>query len=124
MLLLVSASMPGQETLIDLSRPSVRQSAGAQQPSANFAEIEGMVVRRIEFSGNERTRDGMVRRTFGLEEGHAFRYGQLRRGLGRLKRSGLFEKVAESDVRWEMVEGGKQVDVVVKVREVGSQRRR
>lgn len=80
-------------------------------------EAEGLLIGRIEFAGNANTRDGVVRRAFGLREGAVLKRKHLRRGLGRLNRLGLFERIAEGDVIFR--DGGEsgQVYLLVVVKE-------
>jgi outer membrane protein assembly factor BamA len=41
----------------------------------NLREIEGLQIRRIEFSGNDKTNDYVVRRLFAMREGEPFGAG-------------------------------------------------
>jgi outer membrane protein assembly factor BamA len=103
---------------------SVRQQRAAQQESApehwtrgRFNEIEGLTVRRVEFSGNTYTRDAPVRRALGLNEGDPFNLKQLKRGLWRVNRLGYFKRVTTNDVEWLILEETKEVDFVIHFRD-------
>ena len=47
----------------------------AQSSNVNLREIEGLQIRRIEFSGNDKTNDYVVRRLFAMREGEPFGAG-------------------------------------------------
>ncbi len=50
-------------------------------------------VERINITGNERTRDYVIRRRFGFEEGDAFNLTKLKRAQRNIQRLGFFSKV-------------------------------
>ena len=83
----------------------------------SVSEAEGLLVGRIEFAGNASTRDGVVRRAFGLREGAVLKRKHLRRGLGRLNQLELFERVAEGDVIFRAGGESGHVDLLVVVKE-------
>ncbi|MEE8584304.1 MAG: outer membrane protein assembly factor BamA, partial [Acidobacteriota bacterium] len=79
------------------------------------------IVHRIEFSGNSRTRDKVLRREFVLEEQQRFNGQLLEFSVQRLNQLGFFEQIKEED--YEVVKKPNQgeVDVLVKVKERSSQ---
>ncbi len=100
------------------SRFEAHQSEQQQQgwvPDARFDR--GWTVVRIEFSGNAKTRDQVVRRAVLLREDEPFDQTRLRKSLRRLNRLGLFEPVEEKDVMWRLGKEPKQVDLIFHVKE-------
>ncbi len=59
--------------------------------SLSITEDELYYVNRIEFSGNSKTRDYVLRREMRVYEQEIFNYALYQRGLFRLKQTGLFE---------------------------------
>lgn len=57
----------------------------------SITEDELYYVNRIEFSGNSKTRDYVLRREMRVYEQEVFNYALYQRGLFRLKQTGLFE---------------------------------
>ncbi|OYW06679.1 MAG: hypothetical protein B7X11_00905, partial [Acidobacteria bacterium 37-65-4] len=57
----------------------------------SITEDELYYVNRIEFSGNSKTRDYVLRREMRVYEQEIFNYALYQRGLFRLKQTGLFE---------------------------------
>ena len=80
-------------------------------------EVEGLIISRIEFAGNETTRDNAIRRALGLREGDMFKRRHLRRGLQRLNQLRLFEQVVEEDVIFRAGTASGQVDLLLIVKE-------
>jgi hypothetical protein len=82
------------------------QRAGILDFAARYDPEHGVTVDRgpsyvvghIEFTGNHRYSDSVVRRNFVLPEGVPFDEQLLRRSIARLNRSGLFEPVDEHSV--------------------------
>ena len=80
-------------------------------------EVEGSTIGRVEFAGNEITRDIVVRRALGMREGRMFKRKHLRHGLRRLNQLGLFEKVGDGDVVFRADRERGQVDLLLVVKE-------
>jgi outer membrane protein insertion porin family len=78
-------------------------------------------VRRINFLGNTKTRDKVMRREFILEEGKPFSSANLENSVLRLNQLGYFEKIEEKDYTTKPDEKNAQVDVDVKVKEKSQQ---
>lgn len=87
-------------------RDLFRQRDGALEFAARFEFDRGLSaqrgreyrVGRIEFTGNHRYSDGLVRSHMLLDEGDVWDDRLLRRGIARLNRSGLFDPVDERHV--------------------------
>ncbi len=78
-------------------------------------------VNRIEFAGNTKTRDKVLRREFFLEEQQPFNGQLLDLSILRLNQLGFFEKIEEKD--YEVVKRPRDAtaDVIVKVKERSQQ---
>ncbi len=85
------------------------------QPSKQF------FVRRINFLGNTKTRDKVMRREFILEEGKMFSTQALDVSILRLNQLGFFEKIEEKDYEVKPEEKTATVDVDVRVKEKSQQ---
>lgn len=79
------------------------------------------IVHRIQFAGNTKTRDKVLRREFALEEIQQFNGDLLDYSVQRLNQLGFFEKIEEKD--YEVIKKPQQaeVDILVKVKERGQQ---
>jgi outer membrane protein insertion porin family len=78
-------------------------------------------VRRINFLGNTKTRDKVMRREFLLEEGNRFSSAALENSVLRLNQLGFFERIEEKDYQVKPDEKAGMVDVDVKVKEKSQQ---
>lgn len=78
-------------------------------------------VRRINFLGNTKTRDKVMRREFILEEGKLFNSAALENSVLRLNQLGFFEKIEEKDYEVKPDDKAGMVDVDVKVKEKSQQ---
>jgi outer membrane protein insertion porin family len=78
-------------------------------------------VNRIDFKGNTKTRDKVMRREFFLQEGYPFSSSALDRSVLNLNQLGLFENIEESD--YEVIPDDKtsKVDINVTVKEKSQQ---
>jgi outer membrane protein insertion porin family len=74
-------------------------------------------VGRINFSGNTKTRDKVMRREFILEEKRTFSSAALDNSILRLNQLGIFEKIEEKDYETKPNDAKGLVDVNVKVKE-------
>ena len=111
------------------SLAAARQEPQAEQQRkcgrGNFQPVEGLMIRRVEFYGNTYTSDSLIRRKLLLLEGDRFGVRALRKGLDRVNRLGIFEKVADDDIEWCVVNGQPdEVDFVVEFKYKSSKRRR
>lgn len=78
-------------------------------------------VNRVEFFGNTRTRDKVLRREFQLVEQELFSQTLLDLSVQRLNQLGLFEKIEEKDYEVKRNQEDATVDVNVTVQEKGQQ---
>ncbi len=79
------------------------------------------IVDRINFEGNTKTRDKVLRREFVLEEGKVFSSQALDMSVLRLNQLGFFDKIEEKDYEVKPEEKTGLVDVTVKVKEKSQQ---
>lgn len=80
-------------------------------------EGEQFRVGRLEFEGNERTRDKVLRREFRVQEGRVLSLGSLRNSLYKLRQLGYFELDQEDPIEFDFHEEENEVDLTVKGRE-------
>jgi outer membrane protein insertion porin family len=83
----------------------------------NFQPDKQFFVNRINFTGNTKTRDKVMRREFILEEGRVFSSGWLDASVLRLNQLGFFDKIEEKDYEVKPDDKTGLVDVNVKVKE-------
>ena len=81
--------------------------------------VEGKqyIVNKIEFSGNTRTRDKVLRREMFIEEQQAFNGQSLEFSVQRLNQLGFFEPIKEEDYEVVKKPDEGSADVIVKVKE-------
>jgi outer membrane protein insertion porin family len=79
------------------------------------------IVHRIDFAGNTKTRDKVLRREFFLEEQQLFNGGYLDFSILRLNQLGFFEPIEEKD--YEVIKRAPEgeVDILVTVKEKSQQ---
>jgi outer membrane protein insertion porin family len=78
-------------------------------------------VNRIEFTGNTKTRDKVMRREMVLEEGHFFSSTLLEQSVLRLNQLGFFEPIEEEDYEVFPDEREGTVDINIDVKEQSQQ---
>jgi outer membrane protein insertion porin family len=78
-------------------------------------------VKRINFLGNTKTRDKVLRREFDLEEGRAFSSMQLDSSVLRLNQLGFFEQIEEKDYQVKPDDKTGLVDIDVTIKEKSQQ---
>ncbi len=78
-------------------------------------------VRRINFMGNTKTRDKVMRREFRLEEGRTFSSLALEQSVMRLNQLGFFDKIEDKDYEVKPDEKVGSVDVDIHVKEKSQQ---
>jgi len=79
-------------------------------------------LRRLDFSDERRFSDRYYRRRIPLREGEPFDPEKLRSGLERLARTGYVRSFKPEDVRMQFDEANHNVDVSIRVTEVGQQK--
>ncbi len=87
----------------------------------DFQPDKQFLVRRIDFSGNTKTRDKVMRREFELEEGRVFSSQLLDRSILRLNQLGFFEMIEEKDYEVRPDDKTGMVDVNISVKEKSHQ---
>ena len=87
----------------------------------DVTEGKRYIVNQINFSGNTKTRDKVLRREFLLEEKQDFNGDLLKYSIRRLNQLGFFDKIEEKD--YDVVKRPQEgeVDVLVKVKEKSQQ---
>jgi outer membrane protein insertion porin family len=86
-----------------------------------FEPGKQFTVNKIDFAGNTKTRDKVMRREFILEEGRVFSSQALEVSVLRLNQLGYFEKIEEKDYEVKPNPKDSTVDVVVNVKEKSQQ---
>lgn len=96
--------------------PIVKKNPETKKAGITFEIKEGprVYIEKIVFSGNDRTRDNVLRREMELHEGDAFNSQKLKNSERRLKDLGYFKTVT---VDTEPGTGADQARIVVKVEE-------
>jgi outer membrane protein insertion porin family len=85
----------------------------------DFEEEKQYFVHRIEFSGNTKTRDKVMRRELLLDEGNVFSSEMWDLSVLRVNQLGFFEQVKKEDYEIRQNKKDATVDMVVKVKERG-----
>ena len=85
----------------------------------DFEEEKQYFVHRIEFSGNTKTRDKVIRRELLLDEGNVFSSEMWDMSVLRVNQLGFFEQVKKEDYEIRQNKKDATVDVVMKVKEKG-----
>ena len=70
-------------------------------------------IGRIEFQGNRRTRDKVIRREMGVQEGYVLNSGALRNSLLRLRQLEFFRVDEDNPVTFDFDHEDKQVDLTL-----------
>jgi outer membrane protein insertion porin family len=86
-----------------------------------FVEDKQFFVNRINFAGNTKTKDKVMRREFILEEGNVFSSYLLDTSVLKLNQLGFFERIEEKDYEVKPNEKTGLVDVNLKVKEKSQQ---
>ncbi|MBI1746334.1 MAG: outer membrane protein assembly factor BamA [Acidobacteria bacterium] len=83
----------------------------------NLDEVYPFYVRKVEFAGNRRIPDKMLRRALTLSEGDPFDESQLDRSLIKLNRTGLLEDLSRRHVDLKVDKEEREVDIIVHLKE-------
>jgi outer membrane protein assembly factor BamA len=90
----------------------------AQSQLIAEAEQNGYTVRRVEFVGNEHTRDMELRRRIpGLQEGEIFRKEILRKNLASLSRLRTIRPVGFDDLEVHLNRNEQTIDLAIFINE-------
>jgi outer membrane protein insertion porin family len=95
----------------------VDQEAKLYSLTFDFDTGNQFFVNRINFQGNSKTRDKVIRREFLIQEGRIFSHTALERSVLRLNQLGIFEEVKDEDYEVLPDEKTGKVDINVKVKE-------
>lgn len=87
----------------------------------NIDEGKSYIVNHIDFAGNTKTRDKVLRREFVLDEQQPYNSQLLKYSVLRLNQLGFFEKIEEKDYEINKNPQAAEVDILVKVKERGQQ---
>ncbi len=87
----------------------------------DFDEEKQFTVHRIEFSGNTKTRDKVIRRELLLDEGNIFSAALWDYSVLRINQLGFFENVKKEDYEIHQNTKDNTVDIDLKVKEKGHQ---
>src|SRR5208283_2450849 len=85
----------------------------------DFEEDNRFTVHRIEFSGNTKTRDKVIRRELLLDEGGIFSSQMWEYSVLKMNQLGFFDEIKKEDYDIKQNAKDKTVDVLVKVKEKG-----
>ena len=85
----------------------------------DFEEDDQFRVHRIEFSGNTKTRDKVIRRELLLDEGGIFSSQMWEYSVLKMNQLGFFDEIKKEDYDIKQNAKDKTVDVLVKVKEKG-----
>jgi len=85
----------------------------------DFEEDKHFTVHRIEFSGNTKTRDKVIRRELLVEEGASFSSQYWDMSVLRMNQLGFFDEIKKDDYQINQNPKDSTVDVLVKVKEKG-----
>jgi len=85
----------------------------------DFEEEKQYFVHRIEFSGNTKTRDKVIRRELLVDEGNIFSSELWDLSVLRVNQLGFFEEIKKEDYDIQQNKKDSTVDVLVKVKEKG-----
>lgn len=105
------------------ARPEIDPHMGTKTVDVTISVTEGKryIVNQINFSGNTKTRDKVLRREFLLEEKQDFNGDLLKYSIRRLNQLGFFDKIEEKD--YDVIKRPQEgeVNVLVKVKERSQQ---
>lgn len=85
----------------------------------DFEEEKQYFVHRVEFSGNTKTRDKVIRRELMLDEGNIFSSELWDLSVLRVNQLGFFEQIKKEEYEIRQNKKESNVDIVVKVKEKG-----
>ncbi|HVF87229.1 MAG TPA: POTRA domain-containing protein [Pyrinomonadaceae bacterium] len=82
-----------------------------------ISEGQQFLIRRIEFAGNERTPDDVLRRKLLMREGRIFNQELYEKSFKRLNELGLFEEITEKDITRRSNKETPELDILIQVKE-------
>jgi outer membrane protein insertion porin family len=96
--------------------PDIKPDAEARRVQVSFKVNKGKLayIERIEFAGNDRTRDKVIRRELLIKEGDLFSGPGIRKSKERLMRKGYFDEVS---IKWRKGSNDELVVVAIDLKE-------
>ena len=94
------------------TQPSIERESLLREAIANR-----YTVRRVEFTGNETTRDNILRRRIFLQEGDVFTRHNLQRSIANLNKLKIIYPLKMSDVFVRLDRSDKLIDLTLSFRE-------
>jgi outer membrane protein insertion porin family len=85
----------------------------------DFEEDKQFIVHRIQFSGNTKTRDKVIRRELLVDEGSVFNSSYWDLSVLRVNQLGFFDEVKKEDYEIKQNTKNSTVDILLKVKEKG-----
>ena len=82
-----------------------------------IAEDRQFTVNRIDFTGNTRTRDDVIRREILVKEGDVFNASLWERSLDRLNQLGYVDQIKNEDASFKISPTEPKVDITLTIRE-------
>ena len=106
----IQAASP--QTSIKATQPSIERESLLREAIANR-----YTVRRVEFSGNETTRDNILRGRIFLQEGDVFTRRNLLRSIANVSKLKIIYPVRLNDVFVRLDRTDKLIDLTIRFRE-------
>lgn len=101
--------------------PAIDQNFNDEAKTAkitfHLTDVYPIYVRKIEFEGNRRIPDKMLRRGLAFSEGDPFNEALLDRSLVKINRTGLVEDLSRMQVDLKVDKEEREVDVIVHLKE-------
>lgn len=85
----------------------------------DFEEDKQFIVHRVQFSGNTKTRDKIIRRELLVDEGSVFNSSYWDLSVLRVNQLGFFDEVKKEDYEIKQNAKNSTVDILLKVKEKG-----
>ena len=118
-LLLLGSIEPPPTSHVVLLQDSIRyaQSSTERESLLREAIKNRYTVRRVEFTGNEFTRDNILRRRIFLQEGDRFTRRNLLRSIANVSKLRIIYPVRLNDVSVRLDRTDKLIDLTIRFRE-------
>ncbi len=118
-LLLLGSIEPPPTSHVVLLQDSIRyaQSSTERESLLREAIKNRYTVRRVEFTGNEFTRDNILRRRIFLQEGDRFTRRNLLRSIANVSKLKIIYPVRLNDVSVRLDRTDKLIDLTIRFRE-------
>ncbi len=105
----------------DFKPPTGGETDGVANFNITVEEGSVYTVRTIEFTGNNNTRDKVLRRELLVGEGEPYNQELMEYSTLLLNQLGFFEEIKKEDLQTSTDERNKTVDITIKVKEKGRQ---